>query len=80
MASSSSSSPSSMIFLFVLLLAIFIGLLQPFYLVAQKGWIVPPPNDTNTYNHWASNNRFQKCELHASNVDLIQGVIRLSDG
>ncbi|CAL0317383.1 unnamed protein product [Lupinus luteus] len=60
-----SSSSSSMIFLLVLLLAIFIGL-QHFYVASfefqvggTRGWIVPLPNDTNTYNHWASNNRFQ---------------------
>ncbi|OIV90131.1 hypothetical protein TanjilG_01585 [Lupinus angustifolius] len=30
-----------------------------FQVGGTKGWIVPPPNDTNIYNDWASNNRFQ---------------------
>ncbi|KAG9158954.1 hypothetical protein Leryth_013321 [Lithospermum erythrorhizon] len=25
----------------------------------KTGWIVPPPNDTNFYNHWASQKRFK---------------------
>ncbi|XP_019427403.1 PREDICTED: mavicyanin-like [Lupinus angustifolius] len=60
-----SSSSSSMIFLLFLLLPIF-SCLQHFSMASfdfqvggTKGWIVPPPNDTNIYNDWASNNRFQ---------------------
>lgn len=25
----------------------------------RDGWAVPPPNDTEFYNHWASKNRFK---------------------
>ncbi|KAK7266853.1 hypothetical protein RIF29_19511 [Crotalaria pallida] len=49
----------------VLLLTIFFGLQSfsvasfNFQVGGTKGWIVPPPNDTDTYNDWASNNRFR---------------------
>ncbi|XP_020238072.1 mavicyanin [Cajanus cajan] len=58
MASPCSSS------LLVLLFAIFTTLPRfsvasiEFQVGGSKGWVVPPANDTNHYNDWASNNRF----------------------
>ncbi|KAJ1412712.1 Phytocyanin domain [Sesbania bispinosa] len=50
--------------LLVLLLAILSGpqcfclASQEFQVGGSKGWVVPPANDTNIYNEWASHNRF----------------------
>ncbi|KAK1433655.1 hypothetical protein QVD17_10569 [Tagetes erecta] len=29
-----------------------------FHVGGDKGWVIPPSNDTNHYNEWASSNRF----------------------
>jgi len=49
----------------VLLLALFSSLQcsivasTEFEVGDLKGWVVPPSNDTDIYNIWASNKRFQ---------------------
>ncbi|KAL1291889.1 hypothetical protein AAHE18_20G232800 [Arachis hypogaea] len=54
---------SSMTTSVVFVLAIFLGFQYvaslEFDVGGPKGWVVPPSNDTNIYNIWASHNRFQ---------------------
>jgi hypothetical protein len=63
MASSLSlNSTTQLVLLFALFSCLQFSIVassQEFQVGGLKGWVVPPSNDTDMYNVWASNNRFQ---------------------
>ncbi|KAK2420359.1 hypothetical protein P8452_50560 [Trifolium repens] len=63
MASSLSlNSTTQLVLLFALFTCLQFSIVassQEFQVGGLKGWVVPPSNDTDMYNVWASNNRFQ---------------------
>ncbi|KAG4912021.1 hypothetical protein JHK82_052607 [Glycine max] len=59
MASSCSGSLLVLLFVISSTLLCFSVASNEFEVGGSKGWIVPPANDTNFFNDWASQNRFQ---------------------
>ncbi|KAK7381034.1 hypothetical protein VNO78_33558 [Psophocarpus tetragonolobus] len=58
MASSCSTSLSMLLFYIFSTLLCFSMASNEFQVGGSKGWVVPPSNNTNFYNDWASYNRF----------------------
>ncbi|XP_004489562.1 early nodulin-like protein 21 [Cicer arietinum] len=61
MASSFSLNSSTLlVLLLALLCCLQCSIVDSYDLLVggPKGWVVPPSNDTDLYNNWASNNRF----------------------